>query len=173
MDHPVRVRVLPGHRRPGRSRPVATPILAGIRRRNGAVLRPLLRWRSAALRAICTDEMLPFVDDPSNDDPRFDRVWMRQAIKGLKLFDIISPDAIAQSTDALDAADQALAWSARHLIAGWPDSTDPLVIRDDGCPPELLRRIVTLRLLSLDPPPELRGAALTRVLDRCAGQSQS
>lgn len=142
--------------------------LAGIRRRNGVVLRPLLRWRREDLRAICVDAALPFVDDPSNDDARFDRVRVRQAINGLNLFDILDAHATAQSTEALDAADRALDWSARRLIAGWADGSDDLVIRDDGYPPELLRRIVMLRLSSLDPPPELRGSALTRVLDMMA-----
>lgn len=47
------------------------------------VLRPLLGWRRAELRAVAEMSSLPFVDDPSNGDDRFDRtrfrLWLEQA----------------------------------------------------------------------------------------------
>ncbi|KQM57918.1 MULTISPECIES: tRNA lysidine(34) synthetase TilS [unclassified Sphingomonas] len=39
------------------------------------IVRPLLTWRRADLRALSAD--LPFVDDPSNTDPRHDRTAVR------------------------------------------------------------------------------------------------
>ncbi|WP_416379077.1 tRNA lysidine(34) synthetase TilS [Altererythrobacter sp. H2] len=60
--------------------------LAGIRARTRVpdgdrpLLRPLLGWRRAELEAVVRAGGLPFVDDPSNADPRFDRVRVRQAL---------------------------------------------------------------------------------------------
>ncbi len=60
--------------------------LAGIRAlsRTGAVplVRPLLSFRRQELRAIVADAGLPFVDDPSNTDTRYDRVRIREAMAG-------------------------------------------------------------------------------------------
>lgn len=51
--------------------------LAGVRERSGLVLRPLLRWRKAELIALAEAARLPFVHDPSNSDPRYDRAALR------------------------------------------------------------------------------------------------
>jgi len=44
------------------------------------LLRPLLGWRRAALRAHLSMLSAPFVDDPSNDDARFERVRVRRLL---------------------------------------------------------------------------------------------
>lgn len=44
------------------------------------LLRPLLGVRRAALRAFLAEIGAAFVDDPSNDDPRFERVRARRAL---------------------------------------------------------------------------------------------
>lgn len=44
------------------------------------VVRPLLDWRRAELRAIVRRAGLPFVDDPANDDPRHDRTRFRRLL---------------------------------------------------------------------------------------------
>jgi len=62
------------------------------------VIRPLLRWRRAELRALVERRGIPFVDDPSNDDLRFDRAHFR---------------TLLESTPELPAA--ALARSATYL----------------------------------------------------------
>lgn len=139
--------------------------LAAIRRRNDRVIRPLLSWRHAELLDYCAAAGLPIAEDPSNTDPRFDRARMRQTLRHSALADMMDIDALGRSTDALAEADQALDWAATHLIAGWSDSANPMILRDEAYPPELRRRIVAHRLGALDPPPELRGAALTRLLE--------
>jgi len=63
--------------------------LAAVRARSEAehspivLMRPLLRWRRRELRAVAEQLNLPFVDDPSNRDPRFDRTrfraWLAEA----------------------------------------------------------------------------------------------
>ncbi len=52
--------------------------------RNGIEwIRPLLGVRRAALRSYLEEQNIPWVDDPSNDDPRFDRVKARRLIMEL------------------------------------------------------------------------------------------
>jgi tRNA(Ile)-lysidine synthase len=67
-----------------------------------ALLRPLIEWRQSELEGIVAACGLEPVRDPSNSQPRFERVRMRQHI--------------AQQ-DWLDA--EALATSAQHLAEAW------------------------------------------------------
>lgn len=69
------------------------------------LLRPLLAIRRAGLRGLLADKGAAFIDDPSNHDPRFERVRVRQAIER-------SPRGEA-ATDAL----LAIAAGARRLTA--------------------------------------------------------
>ena len=101
--------------------------LASIRARNGAILRPLLHWRHDELVRIALDEDLPFVDDPSNSDSRFDRARLRHALASQKLLDV---EAASRSADWLAEADDAIDWAVERLIASWPDASDIAVIRD-------------------------------------------
>ncbi len=52
--------------------------LAGMAARRGAIHRPLLGVRRAALRQLCSELALEPVHDPMNDDQRFARVWVRE-----------------------------------------------------------------------------------------------
>ena len=62
--------------------------LSGIRARRRlcveagelVVVRPLLGWRRAELRALATGAGVPFVDDPGNDDPHYERVRVRRLL---------------------------------------------------------------------------------------------
>lgn len=49
------------------------------------LLRPLLDESRATLRHYADTLRVPYADDPSNDDPRFDRVRVRQAMRALGL----------------------------------------------------------------------------------------
>ncbi len=135
--------------------------LAAIRARNGVVLRPLLPWRRADLVDVALENDLPFVDDPSNSDNRFDRARLRQALRSQTVLD---PAAAARSAGWLAEADEALDWAVERVIASWPDASDIAVIRDDGYPPEMFRRIVAQRLRSNTPQLALRGASLDGVI---------
>ena len=97
--------------------------LAGVRTRNEAglpIIRPLLSWRRAELRRIAEGSGLPFVDDPSNDDPRFDRARFRQWLAQAPWLD---PRLVARSAEHLAEAEadlQAISdwvWSLRTLPA--------------------------------------------------------
>lgn len=135
--------------------------LAAIRARNGVVLRPLLAWRRSDLVGLALENDLPFVDDPSNSDNRFDRARLRQALRSQTVLD---PAAAARSAGWLAEADEALDWAVERVIASWPDASDIAVIRDEGYPPEMFRRIVGQRLRANTPQLVLRGASLDGVV---------
>ena len=92
--------------------------LAGVRARaviaGFPVLRPLLGWRRAELRRIATEAGAPFVDDPSNADPRHDRTRFRTLLAATPALD---PVALARSATALGEAEAALAFASDRLWA--------------------------------------------------------
>lgn len=94
--------------------------LAGIREkgpvREGAIplVRPLLGWRRAELGRLVVDAGIEAVQDPSNLDPRFDRVRLRQE---LQVCDWLDVAAIAESARHLADADEALNWVAERVLA--------------------------------------------------------
>ncbi|MBL0914105.1 MAG: tRNA lysidine(34) synthetase TilS [Sphingopyxis sp.] len=140
--------------------------LAEIRASNRAVLRPLLSWRRAELVALALDRDLPFVDDPSNDDHRFDRARLRHALHSQTILDV---DAVAKSAGWLAEADDAIDWAVERLIASWPDASDIAVIRDESYPAEIFRRVVTQRLVANDGQLRIRGASLDGVIAAMKG----
>ncbi|MBX3565507.1 MAG: tRNA lysidine(34) synthetase TilS [Sphingomonas sp.] len=85
--------------------------LAGIRARRAlaggdgtlALIRPLLQWRRAELRAIAANG--PFVDDPSNIDPAHDRSRFRQLLDASPDLD---PAHLAATASYAAEAQQAL-----------------------------------------------------------------
>lgn len=94
--------------------------LAGVRERGwvpGAdrlLIRPLLGWRRAELAAVVAGAGLNAVDDPSNRNPAFDRVRIRQALAGA---DWIDAGALAKAAAHLAEADAALEWAAEREYA--------------------------------------------------------
>lgn len=148
--------------------------LAGIRARgSGAtahILRPLLATRRADLAALAQEAALPFVRDPSNADPRFDRVVLRQALASA---DWLDAQGAARSAAALAEAEQALDWSVVALAqahvradgSGWRlDRTD--------LPREYLRRLV-LHMLLLAGAPVPRGDSLDHALAQAGAGGQA
>ena len=117
--------------------------LAGVRPRttigDTIVIRPLLDWRRAELRAIVRRADVPFVDDPSNLDPAHDRTRFRRLLDANEW---LGPPQIARAAAALAEADgdvRAIVdwlWSSRASVAG-------PVVRIDvaGLPRELTRRL--------------------------------
>lgn len=89
-----------------------TKALAGIPPREGKRIRPLIDIRRAETRAYCDELGLPYVDDPANEDPRFDRAsirgllvtpveqrWGEGAIRAMAT----SAERLGEDADALDA----------------------------------------------------------------------
>lgn len=117
--------------------------LAGIRARteiNGvAIVRPLLDWRRAELRAIVRRAGLDFVDDPANADQRHDRTRYRQLLDREEWLD--APNLAAAARHLAEADDDVRAmtdwlWRQRAEVEG-----DECRIVVEGLPRELCRRL--------------------------------
>lgn len=135
--------------------------LAGVRARNGHVLRPLLAWRHLDLVAAVAAVGIMPVDDPSNRDPRHDRSRLRAAMAGQDWIDAV---AASESAMHLSEAEDALAWMAEQLIDDRVTRVDggfDIVI--DAWPTELLRRVVA-GAMAIGPRPAPRGADLDRFI---------
>ncbi|MEM9839985.1 MAG: tRNA lysidine(34) synthetase TilS [Pseudomonadota bacterium] len=59
-----------------------------------ALHRPLLDVRRATLRAYAEEAKLPFVDDPSNDDDKYERVRVRALLAALEQQELLSFEAL-------------------------------------------------------------------------------
>lgn len=96
--------------------------LSGMRPdETGPVLieRPLLHSSRAALRATLTAAGHPWIDDPSNEDERYERVRLRKALPALTELGL-TPRAIARSAARLERAllalhDMGSAFIAQHV----------------------------------------------------------
>ncbi len=77
------------------------------------ILRPLLRARRAAIRRCLEADGRTWIDDPSNDDPRYERVRKRRAAPTL---DAARIDAAARQRTSLSS--RAADWLKRHATAG-------------------------------------------------------
>lgn len=133
--------------------------LAGVRRRNGLILRPLLDWRRAELDAIVAHAGVRPVDDPTNRDDRYDRARLR---KLLATADWLDATAVARSAERLADADAALDW-----VAG---TIEPTAATMAALPDELARRVLLRAIRTVDPALAPRGDALSRaVADLRAG----
>jgi tRNA(Ile)-lysidine synthase len=140
--------------------------LAGIRPHTEIdglkVIRPLLGWPRAELAALVAAAGHAAVQDPSNEDERYDRARLRRRLAET---DWIDPAPLARSAEALAEADLALEWSVERLIEERVEAVpDGIAFDPEGVPAELRRRAL-LRLLALlvpaDPP---RGDAVQRLL---------
>lgn len=136
--------------------------LAGVRRRRGRIVRPLLGWRRAELGDIVAASGIAAVDDPSNRDDRYDRARMRKALGEAGWLD---PVAAAFSASALAEADDALDWMTVHLRAArFRRHPDFWSYDASGLPRELARRAMIDCLALIDPGCRPRGAAVDLVL---------
>lgn len=141
--------------------------LASVRARRGHVLRPLLGERRADLRAYCLASDVPFVDDPSNEDERFDRVRLRQMLRYLpRSEDLIDPVGLARSAEALAEAETALVWMTDSLATEFLDFTDEAAtLRRADLPREILRRLLLRMIAHLNPEAEKpRGPSIDQAL---------
>ena len=117
--------------------------LAGIRasRALGTItlVRPLLDWRRAALRALVETHGIPFVDDPSNRDERFERVRVRRLLAAEPWLDPLQLAAAAAHAAEVDGALAELTdrlWRHHATVA-----TGEVSIALPDVPRELRRRV--------------------------------
>lgn len=129
------------------------------------LIRPLLSWRKSELTGLVTAAGLEPVDDPSNRDPRHDRVRMRE---WLKRAEWAEPERLAASAAWLDEADQALDWALAPLAATRISRGGGVVTIDPtDVPRELQRRLLLAALAELGVR-RPRGPELARAMDRLA-----
>jgi tRNA(Ile)-lysidine synthase len=81
-----------------------------------AVLRPLLDIPKARLAVTLTDAGIPWVEDPSNRDQRFERARMRACSDALAKLGL-TPEALARSAERLRRARAALDHAADAFLA--------------------------------------------------------
>jgi len=123
--------------------------LAAVRARNEVehrpivLMRPLLRWRRGELRAVAEQLNLPFVDDPSNRDPRFDRTRFRAWLADAPWLD---PLQIGRTAENLAALDGDLLDISQWLLKTRALECDPLEARFDvdGLPRGVKRYLVRM-----------------------------
>lgn len=136
--------------------------LAGVRSRNGRVIRPMLGWTKSELLRHCTARGLPFVDDPSNRNADFDRVRMRTALKNFNTIDPLSAVRSAQAlADVADAFDWVVAREAENVVV---QRSETIELHNANYPAALLRRIVQHCLDQVEPGITPRGTALDRLI---------
>lgn len=111
------------------------------------VIRPLLDERRAALRGHAVAAGVPFVDDPSNDDPRYERTRVRALLAATPWLDAA---ALARAAAHLGEVDRDLGelaatfWGERARQVGGEISIDMA-----GLPRELRRRLTRRALATL------------------------
>lgn len=140
------------------------------------LVRPLLGESRAELRHYADTLRLPYVDDPSNEDARFDRVRMRQAMAALGLDRAAlaqTAGRMARAAEALEAraADVAARILTPEAVNGAP--TGDLLIDRDGL--AVVERDTQMRLLAAalqrvaSAAYRPRAQALEALLDRALG----
>lgn len=136
--------------------------LASIRALQGHILRPLLGVRRGQLLDHARQHGLPFVDDPSNTDPRFDRAVIRQHLQKAQWLD---PQAAVRSAAALAECEEALDWMVDDLASAYvrEEGGAWLLTRTD-LPRELLRRLLLRIIAMAEPGAQPRGDAVDRVI---------
>jgi tRNA(Ile)-lysidine synthase len=136
---------------------VSRPLVEGV-----VLVRPLLGWRKAELAALVAAAGVKAVDDPSNRDPRHDRVRMRE---WLKRADWADPERLAASAAWLNEADEALDWALAPLAkTRIKRDAATLVVDPTDMPRELQRRLLLAAFAELGAP-RPRGPELARALD--------
>lgn len=150
--------------------------LAGVRAKGEVpgsstlLLRPLLGWRRAELAGVVEAAGLTAAQDPSNLDPRFDRVRLRQALAAADWLDV---PAMAESAAHLADADAALDWAARREWSECVRREALVVIYRPQAPRAVALRVIARIVRELGEE-EVRGGAVARLFESLlAGQTAS
>ena len=125
------------------------------------LLRPVLDWRRDELGAIVAAAGLTAVNDPSNADPRFDRVRIRCALSSADWLDV---PALAASAVHLADADAALNWAAAREWSECVAKVPMGLAYRPAAPRAIALKVIARIVLELDGE-EPRGSAVARVFD--------
>jgi tRNA(Ile)-lysidine synthase len=134
------------------------------------LVRPLLKFPHSRLVDLCKAAGIETVDDPSNEDEKFERVRVRRLLADT---DWLDSKRVARAATHLRHAEAALQWAANKEAADRVKVNGAAVTFDpSGLPDELRRRIlrsIILRLRSEGKGFEVRGRemnTLLKALDR-------
>lgn len=139
-------------------------------------VRPLLNITRERLRAYLIQENIPWIDDPSNEDTRFDRIKSREALSILKPLGI-EIEGLAEVASHMAKCQHALDWQT-FLAAKDIVTLDAGAVAIDECalrllPEEIQRRlyIKAMQWISGSRYPPRRGAVASVMLALRDGQS--
>lgn len=144
-----------------------TDALVGIPASEGNRIRPLITHRRAETKAYCDELGINYYEDPSNDDPRFDRSMVRNEIvsriedhwgEGAVLAMASSVDRLAEDSAALKTASATLYTQIASTVEGGVDLN---LEQLGGLPRAYRRRLLELAVGRVRD----RGAAIEAVLD--------
>ena len=165
-EHDIRYLLL-GHHRADQAETVLHRLLRGsglsglagmaaiVETADVRLVRPLLTWSPTALRSLLDQWGWPWLEDPSNRDPRFARTRLRQAQASLAGYGV--------TTDAL----LALAGDAAAARSTMRAATEELIAAACGLHPAGFARIDRRVLRAA--PAEVAAAALARLLAAVGG----
>ncbi len=129
-----------------------------------SLVRPLLGWRRSELEALCKQAGELPANDPSNSDPRHERVRVRQS---LAASDLLEAESLARSASHLALADEALIWATDREWDNAVEQDGAAIIYSPVDAPLEIRRRITARAitqLASEGDPQLRGRELDRLL---------
>lgn len=109
------------------------------------LVRPLLGWRRQELRVVATDTAVPFVDDPSNSDDRFDRTRFRRLLAEAPWLDPVQIGRSAAYLAEVDADLFAISewlWKERGL----PSADDEAKLDISGLPRATRRHLARMAI---------------------------
>ncbi len=143
--------------------------LAGVRLRTNVpgsdlpLLRPLLGWRRADLGELVRAAGLDAVQDPSNEDVRFDRVRIRKALQDCDWLDVT---ALAMSASHLADAEGVMVWATQREWNEAVQVSEDAIVYRPMAPAAIRLRIVgrVIALLSGIP----RGGDVAKLINRLA-----
>ncbi|WP_081979459.1 tRNA lysidine(34) synthetase TilS [Pseudooceanicola atlanticus] len=132
-------------------------------------LRPMLSLHRAELQAFLTRRDLTWVSDPSNDDPRYDRVRARQALQVLEPLGVTVASLNQVSRNLADIR-ETLAWytfveARQHVRVDHGDIVIPLAAYRTFRP-EISRRLLQQALIwvsGAEYPPRRKGMTLLQL----------
>ncbi len=141
--------------------------LAGVRARgivpgtDFALLRPLIGWRREELARIVETSGIEPAQDPSNEDPRFDRARIREALKEADWLDV---QGVAASAAYLAEAEGVMQWAAQRE---WNEAVkvgEGEIVYTPSAPQPIRMRIVARAIGILGGEPRL--SAVARLMQR-------
>jgi tRNA(Ile)-lysidine synthase len=144
--------------------------VAGVRRRSGAVVRPLLDFRREELRGFLSARGVQWREDASNADPALPRAWVRHRLA--PLLAEAFPGSVTHLADfaAALAEDDALLGAMLAERGTWPEVGGTVPVEGVAALPRALLRRWVLELASClplaEPPSRRQLEAVTTMVAR-------